>query len=203
MKTTFLLILSLLIFQINYGQKTAKMIIEYGSKNHEINSLMTFQNIEVEKISFESPEIIGKHYEVNLKEYKKGKLVNTKNLFDTGVVDYLKIDSTYTSFKFFSKIDEDKLMVFVESSRMHTAKRTFNLEKRKGSAYALKDFLGIEGFTNVPLNEEFPILAIITPTKQEDGMSSYCEVAQSKVAPDQYWEKFEIPHYFVITVKFK
>ncbi len=201
MKIKLFILFSMLSFQINYSQKTVKMVVEYGSKSEDLNSLMSFQNIEVENLSFESPEIVGKYYEVNLKEYKKGKLVSSKNLIDLKLVDYLKIDSTYTSFKFFSKIENDKMTVLVETPTM-SCKQTFKLQKGNGE-YVLKDFQGINKFADVPLNEEFPILAIITPVKLEDGYSSYCEVAQSGVAPERFWEKFKIPHYFVITMKFK
>ena len=169
MKTKILLILSIFAFQYNYSQKTVKMITQYGSKNDEINNLMLFQNIEAEKISFESPEIIGKFYEINLKEYKKGELIKTKNLFTLEGIDYLKIDSTYTSFNFFSKIEDDKMVVFIQSPHVSSGKMTFKLVKGRGSKYVLKDFQGLKGFINVPLNEEFPILAIITATKPNNA----------------------------------
>ena len=117
MNIKFFIFLSIFSFQINYSQKEAKMVVEYGSKSEDMNSLMSFQNIEVEKLSFESPDIIGKYYEVNLKEYKKGKLVSSKNLFDLAVVDYLKIDSTHTSFKFLSKIEDDKMTIAFPSCK--------------------------------------------------------------------------------------
>ncbi len=179
------------------------MISEFGSKNNEINSLLLFQDIGVEKLSFESSDILGKFYEIKLKEYKKGKLVNIKKLFDLEVVDFLKIDTTYTSFKFFNKIEGNKIEVFIQSPKMYGEKSTFKIRKGKSQEYILKDFQGIKGFINVPINKEFPILAIITPTKNKDGSSSYCEVAQSEVLPENFWETFAIPHYFVITLKFK
>jgi hypothetical protein len=94
------------------------------------------------------------------------------------------------------------MTLFVETPTM-SCKQTFELRKGKGADYVLKDFQGDKKFVDVPLNEEFPILAIITPVKHEDGYSSYCEVAQSEVAPEKFGEKFKIPHYFVITMKFK
>jgi hypothetical protein len=203
MKIKFFIIVSFLIFETNYSQKNIKMISEYGSKNNEINSLMLFQNIGTEKLTFESTELIGKFYEINLKEYKKGKLIRTVKLFDLSDAEFLKIDTTYTSFNFFNKIEDDKLTVFIQSPKMYGGKKTFKLEKGKSEDYLLKDFRGDKDFVNVPSNVEFPILAIITPAKQKDGSSSYCEVAQSEVAPEKFWEKFEIPHYFVITMTFK
>ncbi len=203
MKTKLILFSLILFFKVSYGQKTVRMISEFGSKNNEINSLLLFQNIGVEKLSFESSEILGKFYEIKLKEYKKGKLVNIKKLFDLEAVGFLKIDTAYTSFKFFNKIQGNKIEVFIQSPKMYGEKSTFKIEKGKSQEYILKDFQGIESFINVPINEEFPILAIITPTKNKDGSSSYCEVAQSDVLPENFWETFEIPHYFVITMKFK
>lgn len=203
MKIHIYLIILILSYQNVFSQNNVKMFTEFGSKNNEINSLMLFENIGVEKVSFEGSELIGKYYEINLKEYKKGKLTNTKKLFDIEGVDFLKIDSIYTSFKFFEKIKDNKITIFIESPRMYGEKSTFKIEKGKEQDYILKDFQGTKKFIYVPTNEEYPILAIITPTKQKDGSSSYCEVAQSEVSPEKFWEKFEIPHYFVITIKFK
>ena len=203
MKINYLIIISFLIFQTNYSQKNVKMISEHGSKNNEINSLMLFQNIGTEKLTFESNELIGKFYEVNLKEYKKGKLIKTTKLFDYSGDEYLKIDTTYTSFKFFNKIEDDKLTVFIQSPKMYGEKKIFKLEKGKSEDYLLKDFQGAKKFINVSSNEEFPILTIITPSQEEETKGSYCDVAQSEVATENFWEKFEIPHYFVISMKFK
>lgn len=203
MKIKIFIAISILTFQFVFSQKDVRMITESGSKNDEINSLMLFQNVGVQKLSFEGTELKGKFYEINIKEYKKGKLINNKKIFDLEFVDFLKIDTTYTTFKFFNKIEDNKMSVFIESPRMYGEKVTFKIEKGKEQDYILKNFQGLKKFINVPINEEFPILAIITPTKQKDGFSSYCEVAQSEIAPEKFWEKFEIPHYFVITMKFK
>lgn len=201
MKNIFL-ILTILISKYNYGQNTVKMTTEYGSKNKELYELMYFQEIGVETLSFESPEILNKYYEINLKEYKKGKLINTKQLFDGFGSEYFKIDSTFTSFKFFVKMEDNKMKVFIKGNGFGSKKETFKLEEGNGS-YVLKNFQGVKKFLNVPLNEEFPILAVITATKHKDGSGSYCEVAQSEIAPEKFGEVFNIPHYFIISMKFK
>ena len=191
----------LLVFLNSYSQKSVKMISKYGTTNKDIVSLMRFQNITLESLSFESSELIGKSYEVNLKEYKKGKLVKTKNLLDGD--KYVEIDSINVTLKFISKIENDKMTIFIETARMFSDKMTFDLEKHKGNDYVLKDFQGNKDFTKVSINEEFPILAIITPVELEKGYFSYCEIAQSEIEPEKFGEKFKIPHYFVITMKFK
>ena len=201
MKKNLFALSLLLVFLNSYSQKTVKMISKYGTKNKDIISLMRFQNITLESLSFESSELIGKSYEVNLKEYRKGKLVKTKKLLDGD--KYVEIDSINVTLIFLSKIENDKMTIFIETARMFSDKMTFDLEKHKGNDYVLKDFQGNKDFTNVSINEEFPILAIITPVELEKGYFSYCEIAQSEIEPEKFGEKFKIPHYFVITMKFK
>jgi hypothetical protein len=200
MKNNIYILLLILVFQTNYSQKNIKMT-RFDSQNTDVLSLMRFQNIDSENFKFESAELLGKSYEINLKEYKKGKLIRTENLLDGQ--NYIKIDSSFTSLKFLSKIENDKMTVFVETPRMYSDKKGFKLQKGKGVDYVVKDFQGNKDFRNVSVNEEFSILAIITPVEIEKGYFSYCEIAQSEVEPDKYWEKFKIPHYFVVTMKFK
>jgi hypothetical protein len=202
MKKGLILFAILIVAQLNYGQKTVKMSTGYGAKNRELEEVLSFQNIGIETLNFESDEIKGKYYEINIQEFKNGKLIKTKSLFEGSESEYFKIDSTFTSFKFFTKMENNKLKTYLKGKRFGSRQEFFNLEKGNGE-YVLKDFQGSKKFLNVPLNEEFPILAIITATKHKDGSGSYCEVAQSEIAPDKFGEKFNIPHYFIISMKFK
>lgn len=202
MKKKIILLAILFLVQLNYSQKTVKMTTEYGAKNKELQEILSFENIGLETLNFESIEIKGKYYEINIKEFKNGKLVKTKVLFEGNDSEYFIIDSTFTSFKFFTKMENNKLKTFLKGNRFGSRQEFFDLEDGNGK-YVLKDFQGSKKFLNVPLNEEFPILAIITATKHKDGSGSYCEVAQSEIAPEKFGEKFSIPHYFIISMKFK
>lgn len=202
MKKTLLLIAFLLAAHLNYSQKTVKMVTQYGAKNHELEEVLDFENIGMETLTFESESIKGKYYNINIREYKNGKLVNTKSLFDGSNSEYFIIDSTYTSFKFFTKMENDKLKTSISADRFSSQQQFFKLKKGNGP-YVLKDFQGAKEFLSVPINEEFPILAVITATKHKDGSGSYCEVAQSGIAPEKFGEKFNIPHYFIISMEFK
>ena len=202
MKKKIMLFALLFVFQLNYSQKTVKMTTEYGAKNRELQEVLNFENIGLETLNFESNEIKGKYYEINIKEFKNGKLIKTKSLFKGNDSEYFIIDSTFTSFKFFTKRENNKLKTFLKGKRFGSRQEFFDLEDGNG-AYVLKNFQGVKKFLNVPLNEEFPILAIITATKHKDGSGSYCEVAQSEIAPEKFGEKFNIPHYFIISMKFK
>lgn len=202
MKKRIILIAILIVSQLNYSQKTVKMVTEYGAKNRELEEVLSFENIGLETLNFESSEIKGKYYEINIKEYKNGKLIKSKSLFEGSDSEYFKIDSTFTSFKFFTKMENSKLKTYLKGKRFGSRQEYFDLEEGNGK-YVLKDFQGSKKFLNVPLNEEFPILAIITATKHKDGSGSYCEVAQSEISPEKFGEKFNIPHYFIISMQFK
>lgn len=185
MKKKIILLAILFLVQLNYSQKTVKMTTEYGAKNKELQEILSFENIGLETLNFESIEIKGKYYEINIKEFKNGKLVKTKVLFEGNDSEYFIIDSTFTSFKFFTKMENNKLKTFLKGNRFGSRQEFFDLEDGNGK-YVLKDFQGSKKFLNVPLNEEFPILAIITATKHKDGSGSYCEVAQSEIAPEKF-----------------
>jgi hypothetical protein len=81
-------------------------------------------------------------------------------------------------------------------------KHYFKLQSNENE-YALKDFFGSEKEINPELGKKNAIFAIITPTIHKDGSSSYCEVVQSEIAPEKLGEIFKIPHYFLVTIKFK
>lgn len=202
MKKGLLLIAFLFTAQLNYSQKTVKIVTQYGAKNHELEEVLDFENIGMETLTFESESIKGKYYNINIREYKNGKLVSTKSLFDGSNSEYFIIDSTYTSFKFFTKMENNQLKTSISADRFSSQQQFFKLKKGNGT-YVLKDFQGLKDFLSVPINEEFPILAVITATKHKDGSGSYCEVAQSGIAPEKFGEKFNIPHYFIISMEFK
>ena len=71
--------------------------------------------------------------------------------------------------------------------------------------YVLKDFFGSEKewFISGNLDRDIPIFAIITPSMNADGTKSYCKVVQSEIIPEEFGLHFKIPHYFLITIKFK
>lgn len=117
MKKIIILFAILIISQLNYSQKTVKMTTEYGAKNSELEEVLSFENIGLETLNFESKEIIGKFYEINIKEYRNGKLVKTQKLFDGSESEYFKIDSTFISFKFFTKMENDKLKTQLKGKR--------------------------------------------------------------------------------------
>jgi hypothetical protein len=197
-----ILILVLVIANSALAQNAIKMTNNYGSNNTEIQDLIDFQNIYIEKLNFEGKELINKSYEINIQEFKKGKLIKKANLFDGNEDEYFKIKSDTESLKFFFSLTDGKLKTYIRGKKFGSKKSYFNI-KGESDQYALKDFFGDKEVLNMPVNEEFPVFAIITPSINKDGSGSYCKVVQSDIKPEKLGEHFKIPHYFLITMKFK
>jgi len=109
MKNKSIIIFAFLIFQFAHCQTTVKMTSKFGVKDKELQDVLFFENLDVEAITFDSKAINGKNYEINLTEYKNGSASNTVKLFDTSSSQYFKIDSTYITIKFFSKVTKDEV----------------------------------------------------------------------------------------------
>ncbi|HAR72181.1 MULTISPECIES: hypothetical protein [unclassified Empedobacter] len=191
-----------LISNFAFSQNTIKMTYKYGSDNGEIQDIIDFENIYIETLNFEGDLLNGKNYQINLEEYKNGKLTTKKLLFDSSESDYFKINSNSLSLKFFFKMSDGKLKTYIRSNLFGTKKSYFNL-MNDSDKYALKDFFGEKKELTINPNKKNAVFAILTPTIHPDGSGSYCEVAQSDIAPEKLGEHFKIPHYFLVTINFK
>lgn len=191
-----------LISNFAFSQNTIKMTYKYGSDNGEIQDIIDFENIYIETLNFEGDLLNGKNYQINLEEYKNGKLTSKNLLFDSSESDYFKLNSNSLSLKFFFKMSDGKLKTYIRSNLFGTKKSYFNL-MNDPDKYALKDFFGEKKEVTINPNKKNAVFAILTPTIHPDGSGSYCEVAQSDIAPEKLGEHFKIPHYFLVTINFK
>lgn len=191
-----------LMTNLVFGQETIKMTSSYGSDSPEIQDLIDFENIFIQKLNFQGDKLKGNSYTINLEEFKKGKLTKTSTLFDGTETDYFKIDTDNESLKFFFKLSESKLKTYIRGKKFGSKKSYFKLNT-DADKYALKDFFGNHEEMNIELNKKTAVFAIITPTIHKDGSGSYCEVAQSNINPEKLGEHFKIPHYFLITITFQ
>lgn len=185
-----------------WAQNSVKMTYKYGSENTELQKILDFENIYTEELTFESKDLKGKHYQVDLQEFDNGQLVSNRTLFDSSRSEYLEIDSDKLTLKFFFKPSDSKLKTHIRGERFGT-KKFYNDLKGNADEYVLKDFFGAKKELMIDLKKPNAIFAIITPTKYADGSGSYCAVVQSDVAPEQLGTHFNIPHYFLVKIKFK
>lgn len=202
MKFKNLFLLITLAANFSFAQNTIKVTNNYGSENADIQNLIDFENIYFEQLNFEGKDIERKQYLISIQEFKDGKLINKSVLFDGSDSDYFKIKTDKESLKFLFKMTDGKLKTYIRGTKFGSKKSYFKL-KSDSDQYALKDFFGRNKELNIDSKQETAIFAIITPTKHADGFSSYCEVVQSDIKPENLGTHFKIPHYFLITIQFK
>lgn len=196
---TLLMFISTVVFS-----QTVKVTQNYGSTNPEIQELMDFQKIYLEKFNFENEKLSGKHWELNILEFIDGKLKNKTQLGSTSEADFLKIRYSPFTLKLLSQIRDGDITVSAKFYNFNTKTLHFKLPNDSNfDGYVVKDFFGGKIVNEYKLDEEFPLIAIITPTMHDDGSSSYCEVVQTNVKPENLGSFFRIPHYFLVTMKFK
>lgn len=200
LKNIFVIAILLSSFTL-FGQEEIIYTINPGVENKDVQEILTFKNIFADKVDFSGEALIDKFYKVHIKEFKNGKLITNKLLFDSSESDYFKIKSPYFSFKIFSEINDKKLTLQLVTDRYASSKKNYILTE-SDSSYAIKNFLGFNISKQEKINTEIPLLAIITPYIRKDGSGSYCQVANSGINPDKLGEKFNIPHYFLINVEF-
>jgi len=200
-RTLFLLILAT---NVSWAQQIVKVSNNYASENKEVQELIDFQNIYIERLNFVGEALKGKYYEVNIQEFKNGKPSPKVRLFDGSESDYFKISLESLSLKFFFSMTDGKLKTYIKGSGFGSKKSYFKLSS-DSELYALKDFLGSNEFLeiNIASETDIPIFAIITPTMHKDGSGSYCEVVQSDIKPENLGAHFKIPHYFLVSIRFK
>lgn len=203
MKFLFANFLFLLIFNTSFSQDSTKMRITGGSENRDLQSMMAFEGIALDKFEFSGKQLIGKDYDFKVKEFKNGKLVSTTILMDSKEDEYFKIKKDTFRFKMLTKVGDDKkFKIEIAFGGFTSKKLTFDLFEKNG-LYVMKTFLGGKTEMKLPATGKFYIMSLITPTLHKDKSSSYCEVAQSGLDPEKLNEKYNIPHYFLIEMTLK
>lgn len=186
---------------INSSAQTASMSLQYGTKNTELNQVLSFENINTETLIFKAPNLKGTYYQVFVKEYLNGKFIKKDTLFDGSELDLFINETDSLRFNFYSKTANNTLKLQLQEARFQSKKLLYNLNITQHE-YVLKDFL-TKKTVDVPIGEPFYIFAIITPTIHKDGSGSYCQVAYSKTNPENFGTEYNIQHYFLIEMVFK
>ena len=195
--------LFLLIVNISFSQDSIKMKITGGSENKDLQTMMAFEGIALDKFEFSGKQLIGKDYDFKVKEFNNGKLSSTTLIMDSKEDDYFKIKKDTFKFTMLTKVGDDKkFKIEIAFGGFTSKKLTFDLFDKSG-LYVMKTFLGGKTEMYLPARGKFYIMSLITPTLHKDKSSSYCEVAQSGLDPEKLNEKYNIPHYFLIEMTLK
>ena len=181
MTTKIRLLFTALVFSnIAMAQNQVKMTSDYGSENVDIQNIIDFENIYIDKLNFESTNLKGKFIKISIDEYKNGRFKKTATLFDGTESEFFKIDSDKESLKFFFKMADGKLKTYIRGQKFGSKKTFFPLSD-VSEKYALKDFYGNKKELSLDISKKNAVFAIITPTIHKDGTGSYCEASPHSI----------------------
>jgi hypothetical protein len=183
------------------GKSDIKMQAFWGTKDVDQRHLLDFQEIKLYRILFTGEDLIGKNYEITVKEFVNGKLTHSEVVFDSKEVDYFRIDENKLSFYFLAQqtpTNTAKFGIQFDGWRKPLEYKIAATDKD----FSLKTFLGSKTEMSVPLNKPTYFLAFLMPTVHPNSSTSYCEVVQSEVKPEELGTKYSLPRYFLFDIKF-
>lgn len=189
---------------LNAQQKEITLQTTFGSENKEIQDILRFQDVETTILNFTGTDLKGKDYTILVKEFTNGNLSKTDTIMNSKTYDYVPaIAADSFKFKFFVKTEiNNKVKMTFMFDRFSTTK--YYDIKTSEDSYALHDFLGNEKSIPIEVKKETYVLGYFLPyLDKESGWKKYCEVSGSKVSPEEWGSKFNIPNYFLVEILFE
>jgi hypothetical protein len=178
------------------------MRVNYGSENIDLQSILQFEDIDLNKMTFSGNDLKDKDFQISIKEFVSGKLKKTEVVFDSKEDAYFKIKSDKFIFRVLTKVTSENSVKFDFQFNGFSKQKEYKVAAGQ-KEFALKSFLGSKPELSMPLNTNTYILTYMMPYVKKDGSTAYCEVAQSDVNPEDYGKKYAIPVYFLIDIKFQ
>lgn len=179
-----------------------RMRSQYGSENNELQSVLYFEDIALEKLTFSGKGLEGKDYLITVKEFVDGAPTKTDVVFDSKDDAYFKIKGDELAFRVLSQVTAGNTVRFEFQFNGFRKRMEYPIAAGQ-KEFALKDFLGSEPELAIQPDADTYVLTYMLPYTKEDGSTQYCEVVQSGVGPEELGRKYAIPRYFLIGIKFQ
>ena len=183
------------------GRRGVEMTSQYGAPDVDLQSILYFEDIGLEKVKFAGEGLDGGDYMISIEDYVNGTLSARKAVFDSREDSYFKIHGNELLFRVLSKADPGKSVKLEFQFNGFSKRVSFDLLPNE-EAFALKSFLGSRPSAPVDLEAENIVLTYMMPYVAGDGSTQYCDVVQSDIAPEQLGKKYGIPRYFLIKIRF-
>jgi hypothetical protein len=185
-----------------FAQSNIKMSARYGSENVDLQSILQFENIGLNKLEFTGGDLKNRDFQISIKEFVKGRLTRSDVVFDSREDAYFKIKSERFVFRVLTKTTSENTVKFDFQFDGFSKAKEYKVAAGQ-KEFALKTFLGSRTELSIPLNTNTYILTYMMPYVRNDGSKQYCEVVQAGVAAEELGTKYAIPRYFLIDIKFQ
>lgn len=160
MKNILLLLLFCGLFVSHaVAQSDIKMRAEYGSDNVDVMSILQFENIGLEKMTFSGIDLKNKDFQIAVKEFVNGKLTKTEVVFDSKEDEYFKIKSDKFTFRVLTKMTPENTVKLQFQFKGFSAQKEYKVAAGQ-KEFWLKTFLGRQLEISIPLYANTYILGL-------------------------------------------
>ncbi len=163
------------------NRRGVEMTSRYGASDTDLQSILYFEDIGLEKIRFTGAPLDGRDYVVS--------------------IAYFRIRGDELALRVLSKATPGRSAKIELQFNGFSKRILFDLSAQEDE-FVLKNFLGSRSSAPIDLDAENVLLAYMMPYVKADGSKQYCDVVQSQVKPEDMGTAFKIPRYFLIKIKF-
>lgn len=201
MKKLIFLTTLFLVGHFSNGQSSnATIEIKHGLNLDDLQHVLYFEGISNEKFNIKSRELIGKDFQIIVKEFKQGKLTKIDTAFNSKEDEYFKIKADSLSFAVLTKMSDLNYFKIQFQFNGFSSDRKYNVKAKTKDKFALKSFFGPTTEMKIDFAKLNYFLAYMMPFVRPNKSEAYCEVAQSGIDPEKLYNKYKIPHYFLIGI---
>jgi hypothetical protein len=203
MKKQLVSLILILCGYFSYGQTNATIKTKHGLNFHDVQNILYFEGISNQKFNIRSDSLKGKNYQVIIKEFTGGKLTVIDTVFNSKEDEYFRIKTDSLNFSVLTKMSDLNFFKIQFQFDGFSAGRKYPVLPSEHDKFALKSFFGPKSELPINLAGSTYILAYMMPYVRPDKSEAYCEVAQSGIDPEKLYDKYKIPHYYLIAINFE
>lgn len=184
-----------------FAQSGVTMQRKYGAESSELQGVLYFENIALERLLFSGSELKNKNYQIYIQKIVNGNLADNELVFDSKEMDFFKITGDRLAFRVFAQETPGNTVKFEFQFDGFRHSKEYRVTPEQKN-FALKNFMAGRPEQSISLIGNNHILAFMMPYVKADKSTAYCEVVQSGVSPEDLGRKYPIPLYFLIDIKF-
>lgn len=198
----FNLFLCTLILPISnvLAQSTIKLSVIEGSNNEDLTHVMQLQDIQLSKIKLDGSDLIGKNFQLFLRDYSQGKLVKSHLIFDSKEDGVFTIKEKEFGFSVLAKkIAPTKMRIDFRFVGFSVTK-IVDIQKEHQD-FILKNFQDNLDGINIPLHTNQSFLVLLMPYQLSNKSMRYIDTALTDLKPEEFGRTFNVPQYFLLDIK--
>jgi hypothetical protein len=202
MRKIALLFASLILSSsIASAQSNIKLSTTEVVDNEDLMNVLRFQGINYSKVKFTGTHLWGKDFKISISDFVNGKLIKTHEIFDSREDEFFKLKEQEFNFNVLAQRTSAGKAKFDFRFLGFGVVKEFNLNVDHKD-FVLKGFQSGKTEVDFSTNRNQSILAFMMPYKTKKGAMQYVDINGSGIKPEELGQKFKIPRYFLIDVRF-